>query len=511
MYLLYTLGRARDWVLRCLPAQSHWRILLLLITVTLLSLALSGQLLLRYLEDTKATQSADRIATVINLTRVALMSSHPEYHSYLLNELFETEKIEIYLAEKDDVLVLMPEDSLVQELRQSLIPPDVTSISVSRFASSHNGRIGLWVSFRIAEDEYWIRLGKRSRTSISSLEWLWFGSIGLILILGVGYWMALRISRPLEIFTEAVQQMGSRGHRQAIPPLPEIGVKEIKTLIRAFNRMSSDLYQVENNRNLILAGLSHDLRTPLTRLRLNLEFLSSSEEYPAMLNDLAQMDSIIGQFINYARSGDEASICHTDCDWKVLCMETIQTYSARNSTWQVILPSQPIWVKGAWFDLSRALSNLINNALQHGHQVNSAPLTDKPLRIASDRHAIEDLHPEEEYPPEGNNQNVTARDLPIEIRLSQYTKEWGCLEVLDRGAGIPPDQVERMKQPFTRFDHARSSLGGAGLGLAIVDRIVQQHQGKLDLLPREGGGLCARILLPLTIPPSPRLQETENN
>jgi two-component system osmolarity sensor histidine kinase EnvZ len=239
------------------------------------------------------------------------------------------------------------------------------------------------------------------------------------------------------------------------PPLPEHGPSEIVTLNRGFNGMIANLRQVEQDRALLLAGVSHDLRTPLARLRLGLELtVQDAQMKSGMADDIDEMDRVIGQFLDFARGDDTVALERGDLNAIVgACVERSVRAGKDVRFAPGALPAIPLRRTA----LSRLVTNLIDNALAYG-----APPVDVTTAVSG----------------------------------SQVV-----LDVADRGPGIPQDQVDRLKQPFTRASAARTSasgVAGAGLGLAIVERVARLHGGTFDLLPREGGGTVARVTLRAT-------------
>jgi two-component system osmolarity sensor histidine kinase EnvZ len=222
--------------------------------------------------------------------------------------------------------------------------------------------------------------------------------------------------------------------------------------------MSADLAQIDQDRALILAGISHDLRTPLTRLRMGIEMAGDDGLREGMTADVEEMDKTIGQFLDFARSeGGEAP---QDVDVAALLLDIATQYRRRGFKVDLVAPAAPVLAPPAVARpvrpqaLRRAISNLIDNALRYA-----------------------------------------GSESLVELALGGAGGEFS-IEVLDRGPGIPADEVERMKRPFARLEAARTNTAGAGLGLAIVDRVARSHNGRLELLPREGGGLLARLALP---------------
>jgi two-component system osmolarity sensor histidine kinase EnvZ len=273
-------------------------------------------------------------------------------------------------------------------------------------------------------------------------------------LLAAAFFFARYLARPLRELDAAVERVG-RG--ESPPPLPEHGPSEIAHLNRGFNQMTANLRQVERDRALLLAGVSHDLRTPLARLRLGLEMGSQdAQTRQGMADDIEEMDRIIGQFLDFAR-GDDATATEP-CDVNALVAACIER-PARAGKDVRFVPGTvpPLPLRRTAF--SRLVTNLVDNALAYG-----AP--------------------------------------PVEVSTSVTAGRF-VLDIADRGPGIAPEDVARLKQPFTRASAARASasgVAGAGLGLAIVDRIARMHGGSFDLLPRDGGGTLARVTLPLAPP-----------
>ncbi len=304
------------------------------------------------------------------------------------------------------------------------------------------------MSFRIDGDEYWVMLPRERIERQAALRWLGWGAFVLVAALAGAWLIVFRLRRPLRALVGAAADVG-RGRVPA--PLEESGPQEIQTVSRAFNQMTRDLARLEDDRALILAGVSHDLRTPLARLRLGLEMADADAQLKGgMAADIDEMDRIIGQFLDFARAAGGESAAPTDL--AALAREVAAHYRGTgHALADEIADVPPVAVRR--LAVRRLMTNLVDNAFRYGEK-------DVLLRVARAGRAV-------------------------------------AVEVLDRGPGIPADEVERLKQPFTRLETARSGKGGSGLGLAIVERIARMHGGALDLLPREGGGLVARVTFPV--------------
>jgi len=421
-----------------LLARSFLLIALLLVVAVLASF----QLYRVYEREPRSRELAQQTVSIVNVTRAALINADPFRRRELLLELNEREGIRLYPSTNEETLAALPEDPLLEAVAlrvlRTLGPP-------TRFASERDGVEGFWVSFYIDEDEFWVMLPSERFAPTFGLGWLGWGAALLFMAL-VGAWLiASSLARPLRALTEAAGRVG-RGETPA--PLPEAGPRELGMLSSAFNRMSSDLAALERERATVLAGISHDLRTPLARMRLELEMAKlEPAAAQAMAADIDEMDAVIGQFLDYAR-GEREERRADDLD---ALLADIEARYARLGRKVTLDAHAAISLPLAHMAVRRAVSNLVDNALRYAGE---------PVEIVS---------------------GASEREAFVEVR--------------DRGPGIPVSEVERVKQPFTRLDASRGSVGGSGLGLAIVDRIARAHGGGLELLPREGGGLVARLRL----------------
>jgi len=439
------------------PHTLLWQTFLLIVVLMLISVFAWYSIYRAYEREPHARQLAQMVESVVNLTRSALVSARPEKRPALLRELSSREGIRIYPVEKNEVVAPLPEKktlSMTAELLRKGLGPQ-TRITLER-----NGEKALFVSFRIEEtldadenDEYWIALPRERIERSLPWQWMAWGLAALLLSLAGAYFIMFRVTRPLKALSRAALEVG-RGHQPA--PVGEAGPSEVAALARAFNQMSAGLARLDSDRALILAGISHDLRTPLTRMRMNIELSGADEQTrEGMIIDIEEMDATIGQFLDFARETSGEVLQETDLAG--LLGEIAEQYTRRGARLETdfaTLPVLPLRAQG----VRRAVTNLIDNALRYA-----------------------------------------GSELPVLLALRSDAQELH-IEVCDRGKGIPEQEVERLKLPFTRLDAARGNAGGAGLGLAIVDRIARSHDGRLSLLPRTGGGLVARISLPLTPP-----------
>jgi two-component system osmolarity sensor histidine kinase EnvZ len=242
-----------------------WRSFLLIAALIVVSVLASFQILRVAEREPRARELAQQAVSVVNLTRAALVNADPFRRRELLIDLNEREGIRVYPVTNEDQLVPLRADGhlerVADHVRAQLGPG-------TRFAAARDGMRGFWVSFFIDEDEFWVMLPRERFEPELGLGWLGWGALLLALALLGASLIAASLSRPLRALAGAARRVGS-GETPA--PLAESGPRELATVSAAFNRMARDLEALERERAMVLAGISHDVRTPLSRLRLALE------------------------------------------------------------------------------------------------------------------------------------------------------------------------------------------------------------------------------------------------
>lgn len=431
-----------------LPRSLLWRTVLLLAVLMVAGHFASLEIFRAAEREPRAVQIAQQIASVVNLTRTALITSDPAKRLDLLRDLSQQEGIQVYADAPNEPVEPLADRPIIRlitlELQRRLGPD-------TKLLGTKDSLHGLWVSFTIDDLEYWVRMPRERIERTEQLRWIGWGVVVLLLSLAGAFAIVARINRPLRELTRAATIIG-RG--EVASHVNESGPTEVRTLARAFNQMSTDLQRADAERALLLAGVSHDLRTPLARIRLSVEMLDDKTDEmirSGMVQDVEDIDAVINQFLDFARVTAETSN-RTDADLNEIVDAVVErnTRQGRN----VRARTNPLpRMQLDRMAMQRVVTNLVENALRHG----------------------------------SNEVEIETAVEAGRVRLS----------VLDRGPGIPPEDAERMLQPFTRMNEARSTVG-SGLGLAIVDRIVKMHGGKVQLLPREGGGLEARIEFEVT-------------
>jgi two-component system osmolarity sensor histidine kinase EnvZ len=449
-----------------LPAQSgrmgwvrsglFWRTFFLLSLLTTLSIGSWIGMLNVFQRGPQVQQTAELVVSVVTLTKAALTHSAPELRRELMFDLVSNEGIRIFTLEDTDQVDPPPANPLMPDIAAAV--RDKLGAQ-TRFSSRVNGMAGFWISFNIEDDQYWLMLERERIAGFTRIQWLgWASVVGVLSLLGAGFISSL-INLPLARLTAAARVI-ARGERPA--PLPEKGSKEIIEANRSFNQMVEDLAQVEKDRAVILAGISHDLRTPLARMQLELEMANLSlDAREGMQSDIAQMDAIIGQFLDYAKPTEAASfvpvaISHLLAD----CAQHATRLPGMRVTTDL---EEDVEVLGNETDLRRVINNVIENARRYARTP---------------------------------GQDYTELDFACHVRSTPQGRR-AVVEIADHGPGVPADQINQLLKPFTRLDTARGQANGAGLGLAIVERVVSRHNAELTVRNREGGGLLVQLALPL--------------
>jgi two-component system osmolarity sensor histidine kinase EnvZ len=301
---------------------------------------------------------------------------------------------------------------------------------------------------------YWVKV-PLSGFKENNLEFLTFylSSIGFLSVLG-GWLFARHLNRPLKALQQAAVKVGVGDFSTK---LPEEGSSEVIEVTRAFNQMSRGIAALENDRRLLMAGVSHDLRTPLTRIRLATEMMVDEDDYlrEGIIYDIEDMNGIIDQFIEYLRHHKREEL---ECE-----------------------------------DINALVGEVVHNELKHHRKIEfkSNPSVGKiPISLVAIKRVLTNMI--------GNALRYSDDDIEV---LSYFSdnKKYVVIAVNDNGPGIPESELEAVFEPFKQGDIARGSEG-SGLGLAIIKRIIDMHNGKVILLNRPEGGLSAQIYLPVMAP-----------
>jgi two-component system osmolarity sensor histidine kinase EnvZ len=400
--------------------------------------------------EPRATQAAQQIGSLVKLARAALQSSDGINRVALIKGISTQESLKLAPREPGDVWEPYEVDRISRTIGRELR----TELGADTLvASSVNGAPGLWVGFSIEKDPYWLQADP---TRAGPMAWstlvLWVSIALLATVLGSAA-IARLINQPLKELSFAASRIREGEFDSRLDE--NTMTSEIRQVNMGFNRMARELAKVEQDRAVMLAGISHDLRTPLARLRLEAEMSVHDEEAKQnMALDIDQLDAIIDKFMDYARPGDtKTSPVH-------LSGVVDREMAAFRDTSQIRISSRvaiDTKVMADDVELGRVLQNLFENARRYGRSTDTG----------------------------------IARVLVTYAR----TGPWVILTVRDFGQGADPAKLAQLTTPFFRGDAARTAATGAGLGLAIVEKAVQRMGGSFELVNAPDGGLMAHMRL----------------
>ncbi|MBN9039486.1 MAG: HAMP domain-containing protein [Rhizobiales bacterium] len=270
----------------------------------------------------------------------------------------------------------------------------------------------------------------------------------LIVVLMLSLWAIRKLSSPLALFANAATTFARNVYA---PSLPEIGPSEVREAARAFNNMQKRVRQTIEGRAQMLGAISHDLRTPLTTIRLRAESVAESDVRQRILGAVDEMEAMLTSTLTFAREGtaqEEVQATDVGSLLEAICSDFSDTGH------DVILVTKgPLIAACRPLALKRALSNLIDNAVKYGERADVA---------------------------------ASVKEGMIDISIA------------DQGPGVPHEELERVFQPFYRLESSRNrNTGGMGLGLAIAQMALDMHGGSIRLENRAEAGLCVRVLLPM--------------
>ncbi len=428
-----------------------WRTFFLL-ALLLVSSTMAWLQTFRSLEyEPRAIQTAHQLASLVNLTRAALVYSDAITRVSLIKTLADQEGVRILPREPVDTWEPFGSDALDTRITEELIQRLGSDTSV---ASNVNGEPGLWVGFVIDGDAYWLLVDPARFTRFGGRTWLiWLITAAALSLAGAAVIAGL-INRPLKKLSFAASRV-REGDFGASRLDERTVTNEIREVNIGFNRMAEQLAKIEHDRAVMLAGISHDLRTPLARLRLETEMSVSDETARAhMAADISQLDAIIDKFLDYARP-DHVALKPVNLREVVdACTFAVQEQADIEVT--VDLPETFV-VMADEVELGRVLSNLIENARRYGKSADDG-----------------------------------VAHVSIAARMAD---PWVMIKVRDRGPGVAPEVLPNLTKPFFRGDEARTEATGAGLGLSIVDKTIQRMGGTFNLANSSSGGLSANIRL----------------
>ncbi len=430
---------------RTLLGRSAFTIALTLLTFMLVSLGAA----VYFIAIPMAKRSADDFAAVIVSAAHSIESLPEEMHAELKRQLLQdhglivTTQTRALSQKKFDVpYYIFFQESLALRAGEKLSIIEATKGPL------------IWVD--VPAHEMIVRIGfDRKRLGTNPPIVLLVVVVGgALLTLFVSFLEVRRVAEPLARMSAAVREVGRGNKPQA---LSEEGPKEVAVLAQAFNRMSSDLQELAENRTVIIAGISHDLRTPLTRLGLAVEMLDETSDpqlVAGIRRDLAAMNALIGQFLDFSKGLSDEHLVQLDL-WQTI---EEQVADLRRGGFDVRLNgcAGPCPYVADPVALRRLLANLLDNAAHYGG----------------------------------------GKLIAVDLQCDEHTL---TVRICDRGPGIPADHADAVFRPFHRLETARDGkTGGSGLGLAIARQLANKHDWTIELLPRDGGGTVAKVGLPIS-------------
>ena len=415
----------------------------------LLFLLFSAGVIFYYILQPVARQASGDLAALIVLSSQTWVELPPDTRADFENELRSQHELTVSRADipLTPVSIKIPFLHFLENALSLRLGIDIVVM--------HNpaGNDSYWVDIPVADQT--LRIGFphnriRARPPLAML----------ILILGASLFtlfttllLVRRLTHPLARLAEETSRFG-RG--ESPDPLPEEGPKELALLAHNFNRMTEQIQQLLTNRTILLGGISHDLRTPIARLQLAMEFLRREQDpelIEGMQHDLDEMNHLITRTLELAKGVEGTNQNIERIEMGSLISDLIAAHKHQGGTveWQ---QTSHCTVQTNPAALNRVLANLLENA----------------------------------------KRNSGDRSVSIELECST---DCVTVSVHDQGPGIPEDQLEKVFQPFYRVDNSRSqTTGGSGLGLAIVKHLSDIYGWKVQLLPHPDGGLTARLTIP---------------
>ena len=425
-------------------------------TFFLLALLLAGGIFawvqtLRALElEPRAVQAAQQIASLVNLSRAALRYSDSINRVAVVKTMTDQESMRVLPREPGDRWEPFEVDRFTRrvgaELRSRLEPDTLV-------ASKVNGQPGLWVGFSIERDPYWLQADATRVVPLTPGTWFVWVGIALLATLVGSVAIARLINQPLRELSFAASRI-REGEFDSVLDENTL-TSEIREVNIGFNRMARELAKVEEDRAVMLAGISHDLRTPLARLRLEAEMSVSDEEARQnMALDIDQLDAIIDKFMDYARPGDAKLV---PVHLSPLVDKEAATFRDPREIRITSRLAIDLRVMADETELGRVFGNLFENSRRYGR----------------------------------------STDTGIAMVTVTYVRSgpWVIVSVRDQGPGVAPEKLSSLTTPFYRGDAARTAATGAGLGLAIVEKAMQRMSGQFEIDNAPDGGLVAHIRL----------------
>lgn len=430
------------------------RLILIIASLIIISQLITIKVFDYFEMEPRAESMAQEISTVVKYTKAAIQSAYPSTRLDLLQSLSKMSEVKIVPAYYFENINPLPDEiflsMVVKKIKQDLGEDTIVTLN-------HYDIPGIWVSFEIGDGLFWAVIPRNVFDRPFPWHWIGWGIVVFLVSISGAYFLTTRINKPLNLLINATSKL-----KQGLPfkKIPEDTATEFKEVTKAFNEMASNLAKSENERRFIMGSVSHDIRTPLTRMKLSLEMLPKKSAFlkESMDHDIDEINQIVNQFLDFVRGFDDEPISSLNFGNFLTELKKQHAILGHDLKISKITRSKDI-PKNLFIDVrplafKRLFDNLINNGVKF------------------------------------------SKSNKIELVAKLYNEKI-VINVLDNGPGIPKAQREKLLEPFERLDQARGSIGGSGLGLAIANRIVMVHNGKMELINRRVGGLNVKLTFPL--------------
>lgn len=438
---------------RHLLNSNTWQTVMMITFVVFVSVALSLWLFWRSLYLPEIKNHASYLANEIEL--LDTLHQHPEQNAHTMAWIYHNRHIQLIDNPKD-----------FPEVSDKVIVGVFTDIFAKQVADELGREVKVYFKFKptpklwIQDSKYpnrWLRESVKHYSQYSTGVLIGF-LFGLpILTLLTILILVRRLNRPLKKLERAATDYITLGHATTLAT--QSGSNEIRKVNTAFNRLFTTLSQTQKERTIMLAGISHDLRTPLTRMRLTAEMLPDDFLREGLVYDIEDMDAILEQFISFMKDGSDEAVRPTNLE--IICREIMVQFSGTKFIYHNTL-SEEVAIRP--LSIKRLIINLVNNAIRYGSE---------PIHLT-----------------------ITLLAPTTDELTNTTTLPTLLISVRDEGNGIADSELERIMQPFERGETARTTQG-SGLGLAIVGRIARLHQGSVSVGNHPDGGLQVCVSIPL--------------
>lgn len=430
------------------------RLILIIASLIIVSQLITIKVFDYFEMEPRAKSMAQEISTIVKYTKAAIQSAYPSTRLDLLQSLSKMSDVKIVPAYYFENIKPLPDEiflsMVVKKIKQDLGEDTIVTLN-------HYDIPGIWVSFEIGDGLFWAVIPRNVFDRPFPWHWIGWGIVVFLVSISGAYFLTTRINKPLNLLINATSKL-----KKGLPfkKIPEDTATEFKEVTKAFNEMASNLAKSENERRFIMGSVSHDIRTPLTRMKLSLEMLPKKSAFlkESMDQDIDEINQIINQFLDFVRGFDDEPISSLNFGNFLTELKKQHAILGHDLKISKITRSKDI-PKNLFIDVrplafKRLFDNLINNGVKF------------------------------------------SKSNKIELVAKLYNEKI-VINVLDNGPGIPKAHREKLLEPFERLDQARGSIGGSGLGLAIANRIVIVHNGKMELINRRTGGLNVKLTFPL--------------